>query len=78
MGKRNLKVLGVFVTKTDYSFFADVAEKNVLEICCGSGHSLKYLSDKGATELWGLDLSQKQLDNAGKFEHIISLLRRRL
>ena len=78
MGKRNLKVLGVFVTKTDYSFFADVAGKKVLEICCGSGHSLKYLSDKGATELWGLDLSQKQLDNAGKFEHIISLLRRRL
>ena len=25
---------------------------------------LKYLADKGAGELWGLDLSQKQLDNA--------------
>ncbi|MBE5864403.1 MAG: class I SAM-dependent methyltransferase [Lachnospiraceae bacterium] len=35
-------------------------------MCCGSGYSLKYLADKGAGELWGLDLSQKQLDNAGK------------
>lgn len=53
-----------FVTEDDLHFFSDVAGKNVLELCCGSGHSLKYLADKGAGELWGLDLSQKQLDNA--------------
>ena len=41
-----------FVTEDDLHFFSDVA------------HSLKYLADKGAGELWGLDLSQKQLDNA--------------
>ncbi len=40
--------------------------ERAFEICCGSGHSLKYLADKGAGELWGRDLSQKQLDNAGK------------
>ena len=53
-----------FVTEDDLHFFSDVEGKKVLELCCGSGHSLKYLVDKGAGELWGLDLSQKQLDNA--------------
>lgn len=56
-----------FVTEDDLHFFSEVAGKKVLEICCGSGHSLKYLWDKGAGELWGLDLSQKQLDNAKHF-----------
>ncbi|MCR5329074.1 MAG: class I SAM-dependent methyltransferase [Saccharofermentans sp.] len=55
-----------FVTEDDLHFFSEVAGKKVLELCCGSGHSLKYLADKGALELWGLDLSEKQLDNAGK------------
>ena len=55
-----------FVTEDELHFFSDVAGKKVLELCCGSGHSLKYLADRGAGELWGLDLSQKQLDNAGK------------
>ena len=53
-----------FVTENELHFFTDIANKKVLDICCGSGHSLKYLADKGAAELWGLDLSQKQLDNA--------------
>ncbi len=56
-----------FVTEDDLHFFSDVAGKKVLEICCGSGHSLKYLAEKGAGELWGLDLSQKQLDNAKEY-----------
>src|SRR4029450_8288836 len=33
----------------------------VLEIGCGSGHSLRYLADRGARELWGLDLSSTQI-----------------
>lgn len=53
-----------FVTEDDLHFFKDVAGKKVLEICCGSGHSLKYLADRNADELWGVDISQKQLDNA--------------
>ncbi len=47
-----------FVTEDELHFFSDVEGKKVC------GHSLKYLADKGAGELWGLDLSQKQLDNA--------------
>lgn len=37
-----------------------------MEVCCGSGHSLKYLADRNAGERWGMDLSQKQLENADK------------
>jgi SAM-dependent methyltransferase len=33
----------------------------VLELGCGSGHSLKYLAERGAGELWGLDLSPVQI-----------------
>src|SRR4249920_1255289 len=32
-----------------------------LEIACGSGHSLRYLAERGARELWGLDLSATQI-----------------
>ena len=53
-----------FVTEDDLHLFGDVAGKKMLEICCGSGHSLKYHADRNAGELWGVDLSQKQLDNA--------------
>ncbi len=53
-----------FATEDDLHLFGDVSGKKMLEICCGSGHSLKYHADRGAGELWGLDLSQEQLENA--------------
>lgn len=56
-----------FVTEDELHFFQDVAGKKVLEICCGSGHSLKYLGDRKAAELWGLDLSKEQLSHAGEY-----------
>ena len=33
----------------------------VLELGCGSGHSLRYLAERGAQELWGIDLSPGQI-----------------
>lgn len=39
----------------------------MLDIGCGSGHSLKWCGDKGASELWGLDISTKQIKNAEQF-----------
>src|SRR4051812_15511498 len=33
----------------------------VLELGCGSGHSLLYLGRRGADELWGIDLSSAQI-----------------
>ena len=38
----------------------------VLELGCGSGHSLRYLGERGAGELWGLDLSPVQIGFARK------------
>lgn len=38
-----------------------------MEICCGSGHSLKYHADKNASELWGVDISHKQIENADAY-----------
>jgi len=32
-----------------------------LELGCGSGHSLRYLAERGAQELWGIDLSPVQI-----------------
>src|SRR5258708_4214456 len=32
-----------------------------LELGCGSGHSLRYLAERGASELWGVDLSEVQV-----------------
>jgi SAM-dependent methyltransferase len=36
-------------------------ELRALELGCGSGHSLRYLAERGASELWGVDLSPVQI-----------------
>jgi len=38
-----------------------VPASRVLELGCGSGHSLHYLAERGALELWGVDLSPVQI-----------------
>lgn len=45
----------------------DLTEKKVLEIGCGNGHSLKYVADAGASDLWGLDISSGQIRRAREF-----------
>ena len=55
-----------FPTEDDLNLFGDVSGKKMLEIGCGSGHSLLYNAKRGAEELWGIDLSKRQLDNASK------------
>jgi len=54
-------------SEEDLHLFGDVSGKKVLEIGCGSGHSLKYLGDRNASELWGLDMSTQQIDNAARY-----------
>ncbi len=56
-----------FVTEDDLHLFGDVSGKKLLEICCGSGHSLKYQADRHAAELWGVDFSESQLKNAERY-----------
>lgn len=55
-----------FVTEKELRLFGDIRGKKLLEIGCGSGHSLKYHWDKGAAELWGIDMSTSQIENAEK------------
>lgn len=42
----------------------DPAGKKVLEIACGAGRSLAWCGKKRAKELWGLDISDHQLQKA--------------
>lgn len=51
-------------TEEDLHLFPDLSGKKVLDIGCGSGHSLKWCGDHGASELWGLDLSERQIKRA--------------
>ncbi len=62
LGATSLPLYGAFVSEENCQFFGDVAGKRVLEIGCGSGHSLQYLGERKVAELWGMDLSQNQLD----------------
>ena len=56
-----------FVTEDDLHLFGDVSGKKLLEVCCGSGHSLKYHADRNAAELWGVDISHRQIENADAY-----------
>lgn len=44
--------------------FGDISDLKVLDIGCGSGHSLLFMGSQGAEELWGLDLTTKQIETA--------------
>ena len=63
VGITALPTLGCLIpSEEDLHLFGDVSGKKVLEIGCGSGHSLKYLGDHHASELWGLDISTQQIE----------------
>lgn len=49
------------------NLLGDLSGKSVLEIACGNGCSLKYVADKGANDLWGLDISENQIGRAKLF-----------
>ncbi|MGE8207845.1 class I SAM-dependent methyltransferase [Heyndrickxia sp. NPDC080065] len=60
-GKDALPSYGPFAqTEDELQLFGDVKNKRVLDIGFGSGHSLLYMESKGASELWGVDLSELQ------------------
>ncbi len=64
-GRTALPEYGPFAPEeTELNLFGDLKRKKVLEIGCGSGHSLKYMHEKNADELWGLDLSSAQIQAA--------------
>lgn len=69
IGTTALPEYGCYIpTENELHLFPeDLSSKRVLEIGCGSGHSLKWCNDRGAKELWGIDLSERQIQNAGNY-----------
>ena len=61
LGAIHLPNYGAFITEEKYGLMSDVSGKKILEIGCGSGQSLKYLGERGAAELWGVDISAQQI-----------------
>jgi len=57
IGTTALPMYGAFVSEEKCHLFGDVSGKKLLEIGCGTGHSLKYHGDRKASELWGIDIS---------------------
>lgn len=64
LGTTSLPKYGAFVSEETCCLFGDVGGKSVLEIGCGSGRSLLYLAERGMAELWGIDISERQLKKA--------------
>lgn len=56
-------------TEDELNLMPDLSGKKVLEVGCGSGHSLKWCGDRGADELWGVDISERQLEHAEEYLH---------
>lgn len=67
LGVTALPHYGAFVTEENLHLFENVEDKKVLEIGCGNGHSLKYISKKKPSELWGLDISPMQIKRTEEF-----------
>lgn len=67
LGVTALPQYGAFVTEEKLHLLGDIADKKILEIGCGNGHSLKYVSEMGASELWGLDISPMQIERTREY-----------
>lgn len=59
-----LPLYGAFVSEEKHQLFGDVSGKKLLEIGCGNGQSLQYHGERQSKELWGLDMSDKQIEKA--------------
>lgn len=64
IGTTSLPMYGAFVSEEKHHLFGDVSGKKILEIGCGRGDSLKYHAEHKAGELWGIDISEKQIEKA--------------
>ncbi|GIO59841.1 class I SAM-dependent methyltransferase [Paenibacillus cineris] len=58
--------------ENELNLLGDVKGKVILEVGCGSGHTLEYLANKGARELYGVDFSTVQLNTAKRVTSYLS------
>jgi len=70
LGAITLPFYGAFVSEEKCQLFGDVSGKKMLEIGCGNGQSLQYQGDRKASELWAMDISEKQIEKAA--QHLTS------
>lgn len=66
LGAIVLPFYGAFVSEEKCRLLGDISGKKVLEIGCGNGQSLQYLGARNASELWGMDISEKQMEKAAQ------------
>lgn len=62
-----LPVWGPFGIGDDLNLIPEIEGKVFLEIGCGSGRSIKYLMERGAKKIYGLDVSAVQIAEAIEF-----------
>ena len=64
----SLPEYGPFLVKNEEEIrlLSEIAGAKVLDLGCGEGKSLEYLKQKGAKEVWGLDISKEQIERARK------------
>ncbi|MCL2565002.1 MAG: methyltransferase domain-containing protein [Defluviitaleaceae bacterium] len=55
---------GLFVSEEKHQLFGDISGKKLLEIGCGNGGSLKYIGERKPAEMWGMDISENQIEKA--------------
>ncbi len=55
--KRNEEEIGLF---------ENLKNAKILDLGCGEGESLEYLYKKGASDIWGIDISKEQIFKAKK------------
>jgi len=67
IGVTALPTLGAFISEENHRLFGDVSGKKTLEIGCGRGRSLQYLGERNAAELWGLDISENQIEQTKQY-----------
>ncbi len=67
LGTTALPMYGAFTSEEKCKLFGSLIGKKVLEIGCGRGDSLKYISDCGASELWGVDISKEQINKSREY-----------
>lgn len=66
-----LPFYGAFVSEEKHQLFGDVSGKKILEVGCGNGQSLQYQAERNASELWAVDISERQIEKAA--QHLDSL-----
>lgn len=61
-----LPYYGAFVSEEKCQLFGDISGKKLLEIGCGNGQSLQYQAERNASELWAVDISERQIEKAAQ------------